>query len=629
MLLVCLLALSRPLPHARSRVLACPRGARSCARMFDKPGRGAEDASLRAKEALGTFESLVGSVISTVRTSTDNWLNSGWSVKKRAGQWVPEVRPNSEDIAMRLAPSQDAPPAWLGDAGAGGEYGETIDVQVAAHQADGAATGGLVSMEAARKDGLAVVSSANLQGDFLAFLAERESFDASGVSVAPDGAITFQSRDDLARMVAEFSFEKLRQVSAAARALARYVDDLESELETADVQVVQLRAKMRDAASAAAQREAAFAEVQRRASAIESQLGATEAELEAGERALVEAERRAEDAAGQLLEMQATLRVAEARGDSVAEQRREAESLGVKFEQQLLDAERRALVGERTKRKLAAELEQLARARAEADMRAQSAQEMAMVRVGRARARAACDSRAPPRGCPTRSLTPSALLLPARTRCCPPGDGGALGRRRGCSGAQGGGARADADQARALERAAPGGHRRDRGQARRDGGRRRGGWAGAGRGRRRPGCGDAPAPRRAARHFGFGPRGRARVRGRAGCGRVGRRQIDRPARALADAQGRLGRGVRRCAPLPLANSNRALQAPRLLLRCLALTSSPTFPAACDPMCRHVPWRGPAGYGLEPSGTVAELRARLRAERKLRRGQEAAHVAVGV
>ena len=41
-------------------------------------------------------------------------------------------------------------------------------------------------------------------------------------------------------MVASFTFTKLREMAAAAKALARYVDDLESELEASDDLVVEV-----------------------------------------------------------------------------------------------------------------------------------------------------------------------------------------------------------------------------------------------------------------------------------------------------------------------------------------------------------------------------------------------------
>jgi len=244
--------------------------------------------------------------------------------------------------------------------------------------ASGPAYGGLVNVEAARESGLAKVSSQNLQVDFLAFLASHEADGSGAVAVAGNGAITFKSKNDLAKLVAEFSYEKLKQISAAARALARYVDDLEGELEQADVQVVQLRTQMREAGRVAAQRDAALAEVQRKTGEVEGRLGVTQAELDASEFALEEAERRADEAADQLLSLQSTIREAEERGESAQAKQNEAESLAVKFEEQLLDAERRALASERAKRKLTSELEQLARARADADMRALSANEMVL-----------------------------------------------------------------------------------------------------------------------------------------------------------------------------------------------------------------------------------------------------------
>jgi hypothetical protein len=62
------------------------------------------------------------------------------------------------------------------------------------------------------------------------------------VTTAPP---VFESREALAALVADFSYGKLKELAAAARALARYVDDLEGELEAADDAVVDLRREVR------------------------------------------------------------------------------------------------------------------------------------------------------------------------------------------------------------------------------------------------------------------------------------------------------------------------------------------------------------------------------------------------
>ena len=47
--------------------------------------------------------------------------------------------------------------------------------------------------------------------------------------------------------MSEFSYGKLQELAAAARALARYVDDLEAELAAADEGAVLLRSQLADA----------------------------------------------------------------------------------------------------------------------------------------------------------------------------------------------------------------------------------------------------------------------------------------------------------------------------------------------------------------------------------------------
>ena len=73
--------------------------------------------------AQGLFEGMV----KASQDAADNWVNSGWQVKKRAGQFVPEIRPNAIDVSERTT-------QWLPQAS------EVIDVAAA----DGAASSGLI-----------------------------------------------------------------------------------------------------------------------------------------------------------------------------------------------------------------------------------------------------------------------------------------------------------------------------------------------------------------------------------------------------------------------------------------------------------------------------------------------------
>jgi hypothetical protein len=351
-----------------------------------------DEPSTKLRRVKGLLRSALhagGAVASTVKSNTDNWLNSGWSVKKRVGQWLPDIRPNSEDLAIRLAASLDVAVMDANGSARTPPMRDAIDV---VPYAAALAVAEQPNIEVALKSSLAIASPADLSQDFLAFLAEREAASAAAgggatMTIGEDGTITFASKRELGQFVGEFSYGKLRQISAAARALARYVEDLEAELESADVTVVRLRAQMREAARAAAERETAVAGLQRRADEVEGRLGATSAELDASELALEAAEARADAAASDLSRLHESLERAEAQGEQAQAQREEVRRVGVRLEEQLLDAERRALANERAKRQLASELEQLELARADAAHRAHAASELAEVTAQRAHAR--------------------------------------------------------------------------------------------------------------------------------------------------------------------------------------------------------------------------------------------------
>ena len=84
-------------------------------------------------------------------------------------------------------------------------------------------------------------TNTNLQADFMSYLVQAEP---GTFREGRNGEITFESREALAGVVASFTFAKLREMAAAAKALARYVDDLESELEASDDLVVEVRTEM-------------------------------------------------------------------------------------------------------------------------------------------------------------------------------------------------------------------------------------------------------------------------------------------------------------------------------------------------------------------------------------------------
>ena len=197
---------------------------------------------------------------------------------------LPEIRPNAADIGERSTeqwlPADDMP------GGAGGAIAP-------APSGDGA-----------------LVTDGQLQGQFLGFLdqlAEQNAFVENS-----KGEVTFASREALAGVVASFTYAKLRELTAATKALARYVDDLEAELEASDEEVVTARKAQREAERAQkaaekqaldlqAAKEAALSELREAAEAADAQVAARQ-----------QAEREAEAAAERLLEMKGQLKAASA-----------------------------------------------------------------------------------------------------------------------------------------------------------------------------------------------------------------------------------------------------------------------------------------------------------------------------
>lgn len=45
-----------------------------------------------------------GGIAKAAEDAAESWVNSGWQVKKRAGQVIPEIRPNAEDVTERVTP---------------------------------------------------------------------------------------------------------------------------------------------------------------------------------------------------------------------------------------------------------------------------------------------------------------------------------------------------------------------------------------------------------------------------------------------------------------------------------------------------------------------------------------------
>lgn len=273
------------------------------------------------------FDKFVGGLLKTAEEASkaasdaaDQWVNTGWELKKRAGQVIPEVQPTADPAnAQAVAaspPGNDAEapssPVQLGLMGA---------------------SGSLAQMEDQASALLATEGAVELQAEFCSFLAPREG---SSYRTTEQGEIVFASREDLAALVTEFSYGKLKELAAASRALARYVDDLEAELESADDAVVQLRRDATSGATRLAEATRANAELQSKAGELEAELAAAGSELALKEAALEDAEKAAERAAAQILDGQS---LAEA---SARATQGEATARAVRLEAELMAAEEEA-----------------------------------------------------------------------------------------------------------------------------------------------------------------------------------------------------------------------------------------------------------------------------------------------
>ena len=77
-----------------------------------------------------------GGLAKAAEDAADTWVNSGWQVKKRAGQVIPEIRPNALDIGERtteylaLPADGEAPAPSNGEATPGG--GLSVDAGTSA-----------------------------------------------------------------------------------------------------------------------------------------------------------------------------------------------------------------------------------------------------------------------------------------------------------------------------------------------------------------------------------------------------------------------------------------------------------------------------------------------------------------
>ena len=286
-------------------------------------------------ESAATF---FGGLAKVAEDAADSWVNSGWQVKKRAGQALPEIRPNAVDISKRtteyLVPvSREAVDDEAGEAGAAEKNGSP------------GPTGALAANGASAA--LVTPQADALQGDFLVFLAEREEeMETSGACrVSSTGELTFRSRDALAQVVVQFSMKKLSELAAAARALARYVDDLEMELEVADESVVKLRKEMVAIEQQASREQTKMRSLEEELARLRGELDDAQQRIDVQKAAKEEAEAKADAAAREMLGAQAANVTAAVGGaNAEAEARRMIE-----LEERLMAAEANALEAEQSK----------------------------------------------------------------------------------------------------------------------------------------------------------------------------------------------------------------------------------------------------------------------------------------
>jgi len=199
---------------------------------------------------MGTMMIGLESAAAAAKLSTDNYINSGWQVKKRAGQLMPEIRPNAVDVQQqseRLAGGVATP--------AGG------------------ATSALAPTPPSAAGGALAQTDAELAQDFTVYLAEQQGAETvPGMRVSESGEITFTSREDLSALVVGFTKKKLQALAISARALARYVNDLEAELEAADEAVVEMRRAQSEGRQRQSEAEARSREIEATSAALAQKL---------------------------------------------------------------------------------------------------------------------------------------------------------------------------------------------------------------------------------------------------------------------------------------------------------------------------------------------------------------------
>ena len=279
------------------------------------PARRPTSATRRRAKGGGDLPDAVSQSLEKMREVSEAWKNRGWQVRKRQGSWFPEILPQPGAPWAGAALEKYEPDAAEDGKGERDQWLASASKSATALSKPSAA-------DASRE--LAVTS------DFSTFLARPEI--ASSYARGENGEIVFQDEAALGATVAVFAVELTRELGAAARALARYVDDLEAELAAADEGAVRLRAQLSDAENDAAARAEAAAAEARTANEMREAAARSEAMASKALEDAADAERRCEATAR---EMAATAARETATVGDVAEAKERALAL----ETRLVDAE--------------------------------------------------------------------------------------------------------------------------------------------------------------------------------------------------------------------------------------------------------------------------------------------------
>jgi chromosome segregation ATPase len=321
---------------------------------------------------VGTLLNAAEQTAKAAEKAAGDWAEAGWQVKKRPGQLVPEIRPNAQAV--------DSKASHLLDTG-------KVDTEVSDSPGGAPITavkpGSIASATKSASSLLSSRGAIELKSEFSSFLVQYED---TRYRTSPNGEIIFASQDDLSSLVVEFSYGKLTELAASARALARYVEDLEGELESADEEVVALRKDINEGTRRISDVTKMADQYQSEADQLALKLTSAQQEIEEKERVISEAERAAERVADQMLSIQKTsegknkgaaealrlereLMAAEASADDLAEtkarleisvntlkqQQQEANERRLEESQRLREMERRANTAEAQAEKAAQE----------------------------------------------------------------------------------------------------------------------------------------------------------------------------------------------------------------------------------------------------------------------------------